>query len=153
MGTPVPSLAPAPMRTQPPHFPTLWGPWLGAHRSVWLNEAMLQLLGIFPLPCAAESLQLAHLSPQDVGQGTYAPHSSCPRAKCRTSARASSHGEFQTLVPSTSLFWGHRMWISVTLLATSKACSVSPQSTAFQRKLPAYLKQNPTGCVLLGTVP
>lgn len=88
--TPTSSLTPLPF----------WCHQLGAHRSVWLNEAVLQLLGILPLPCEAESLQLAHLRPQDIGQGTHAPNSSCPRVRCRTSVRASSHREFQTLVPS-----------------------------------------------------
>ena len=77
--------------------PPRWARGPGAHRSVWLDEAVLQFLGIFPLPCEAESLQLAHLSPQDIGQGTHAPHSSCHRVKGRISAWGSSRREFQIL--------------------------------------------------------
>lgn len=44
-----------------------------SHRRVWLNEAMLQLLCLFPLSRETQPLQLAHLGAQDIGQGTHAP--------------------------------------------------------------------------------
>lgn len=138
MGTPVPALAPAPVRMQtppapPPHTRAL-GHWLGAHRSVWLNEAVLQFLGIFPLPREAESLQLAHLSPQDIGQGTHAPHSSCPRVRCRTSARAPSHQQSQTRCPRTSYSGERGCGFLCHGLAISKACSGSPEYRFPERK-------------------
>lgn len=48
---------------------------LPTHHCIGLNESLLQLTGFLPAALAAQVLQLAQRSPQDVGEGTDPPRS------------------------------------------------------------------------------